>query len=389
MKKKEALQVLLDLLHLSGPSGQEGPVADYLTQRLLAAGLPRNAVSRDSAHKRIPLPTSGGNLIVHLPGEGRLRRAPRRLFCAHMDSVEIVLGVKPRRRGRLILPSSGHALGADDRSGVAAVLVTLLRLIAEAPDHPPITALFTVREESGIWGVRTLEKAKLKKPAMGFNFDGGSPAVMMTAAVGSDRLDITVRGIASHGGGAPERGVNAAVVASLALAELQEKGLHGLIRSGRDRATANIGSIQGGVFHNIVCPEVSIVAETRGYRARTIDRLTTAYRRAFERAVKKVKNSEGRTGALVFRAQRLYHPFVLAARAPVVRLCRRAITACGLQPATEWSKGGLDANWLFLHGVPTVTLGAGAYNPHTTDEYLDLDQFEQALEVAWKLATLE
>jgi tripeptide aminopeptidase len=39
------------------------------------------------------------------------------------------------------------------------------------------------------------------------------------------------------------------------------------------------------------------------------------------------------------------------------------------------------------NGVPTVTLGCGQMNIHTTDETLDLAAFEAACEVALRLAT--
>jgi tripeptide aminopeptidase len=35
----------------------------------------------------------------------------------------------------------------------------------------------------------------------------------------------------------------------------------------------------------------------------------------------------------------------------------------------------LDANFLNVKGIPTVTLGAGQHNPHTVDEYADLDEY--------------
>ena len=51
------------------------------------------------------------------------------------------------------------------------------------------------------------------------------------------------------------------------------------------------------------------------------------------------------------------------------------------------SNGGLDANWLTRRGIPTVTLGCGQANGHTTAERLELDQFRQACRIALRLAT--
>jgi tripeptide aminopeptidase len=47
----------------------------------------------------------------------------------------------------------------------------------------------------------------------------------------------------------------------------------------------------------------------------------------------------------------------------------------------------LDANWLNAHGIPTVTLGCGQVNVHTTSERLDLAAFQDACRIALVLAT--
>ena len=50
----------------------------------------------------------------------------------------------------------------------------------------------------------------------------------------------------------------------------------------------------------------------------------------------------------------------------------------GLTPRVVRNNGGMDANQLVAHGIPTVTLGAGQRHVHTPDEYIDLKQFNLA-----------
>ena len=57
------------------------------------------------------------------------------------------------------------------------------------------------------------------------------------------------------------------------------------------------------------------------------------------------------------------------------------------KPLLAISNGGLDANWLNAHGIPTVTLGCGQMNVHTTSEMLDLAAFRDACRIALWLAT--
>jgi len=56
-------------------------------------------------------------------------------------------------------------------------------------------------------------------------------------------------------------------------------------------------------------------------------------------------------------------------------------------PRLDISNGGLDANWMAVNGIPTVTLGCGQMEIHTTKEQLDLDAFEAACAAALRLAT--
>ena len=48
--------------------------------------------------------------------------------------------------------------------------------------------------------------------------------------------------------------------------------------------------------------------------------------------------------------------------------------------------GGLDANWLYARGLPTVTLGAGQRNAHTVKERLHIQSFVEGCAVALALA---
>ena len=53
--------------------------------------------------------------------------------------------------------------------------------------------------------------------------------------------------------------------------------------------------------------------------------------------------------------------------------------AAARTPNIRITNGGLDANWMVRHGIPTVTFGAGQNEAHTVDEWINLDEFERAL----------
>jgi tripeptide aminopeptidase len=109
--------------------------------------------------------------------------------------------------------------------------------------------------------------------------------------------------------------------------------------------------------------------------------------RAFTIAAKQVQSSEGGRGRVKIEGRLDYESFLLGPREAVVELANKAVSSAGRQPQIAISNGGLDANWLNAHGIPTVTLGCGQMNVHMTSEMLDLAAYRDACRIALLLAT--
>jgi tripeptide aminopeptidase len=259
--------------------------------------------------------------------------------------------------------------------------------------HPPLTVLFTVREESGLWGARFVDPAGLGKPVECFNVDGRSASEITVGAVGADRWEVEILGRAAHAGVHPEQGISATVVASLALAEVFRTGWFGKVKRDGKEGTSNVGPFGGhdgkcaGLATNIVTDYVFIRGESRSHDAHFIRAITRAFRNAFRGAAGQVASAVGRTARVKFRAQREYHPFRLKPSSPVVRHALAAAEQAGLQPTLRVTNGGLDANWMVRHGIPAITFGAGQNQVHTVDEFVDLKEFLSGCRLALALAT--
>jgi tripeptide aminopeptidase len=380
-----AEQGLMELLAIPGGSGQEAKIAEYVHKTLIAAGAPAECFKTDTAHRKSILKGEQGNLILKLPGTVR---GPRRMLSAHMDTVPICVGAKPVKHGkRIVAADKTTGLGADDRTGVAVLLSTALAILAEDLPHPPLTFLWTVQEEAGLHGARHVGASLLGKPAMAFNFDGQLSTKLTVGATGGYRMNIEIRGLASHAGGHPEKGISAIAIAGLAIADLVENGWHGLIEKQGKRGTSNIGVINGGTATNVVTDHLVIRAEARGHDPKFRQRIIDEIEKAFHRAAKKVKNTAGQCGKVTIDGRLDYESFTLPTNAPVVQAARSAVEALGATPEINISNGGLDANWLTAHGIPTVTLGCGQNDIHTTAEWLDLTEFHRARQIALHLAT--
>ncbi len=377
--------MVMELMAIRGTSGQEGQVAQYISDKLRAAGAPQSAIQFDKAHHKTPLKGEVGNLILQLPGTVR---APRRLLMAHMDTVPVCVGAKPVRKGNIVRsadPATG--LGADDRSGVAVVLGAALEILTRKLPHPPLTFLWAIQEEVGLHGARNVQLGLLGKPKLAFNWDGGPADRITIGATGGYRLKIDIQGLAAHAGAAPQNGISAIAVASLAIAELVREGWHGLIAKGEKTGTSNVGVIRGGDATNVVTEHVELKAEARSHDPKFRQQIVRAIERAFKDAASQVKNAEGKSGNVKFEGRLDYEAFRLADDEPAVLAAAAAIRAQGLEPYNAISNGGLDANWMTAHGIPTVTLGCGQNQIHTTSEFLDIAAYEHACQIALRLAT--
>jgi tripeptide aminopeptidase len=380
-----AFQRVMRLMAIEGTSGHEDQAAQFVVKQLRNAGASAASIQFDDAHLKSPLQGNTGNLVLSLPGT---LRGPRRLLMAHLDTVPLCVGCKPLRKGDAVISAdSGTGLGADDRAGCAVLLSAAVEILKRKLPHPPLTFLWAVQEEVGLHGVHYGRLSKLGKPKLAFNWDGGPAEKLTIGATGAYRMAIEIDGLASHAGGAPEHGVSAIAIAGLAIAELQSQGWLGDVQKKTRRGTSNIGVIEGGAATNVVTDRVYLRAECRSHDGEFRKTILSAFQKAFERAAAAVSNVKGVRGRVRMQSQLDYDAFRLDDDEPCVLAAEAAVRAIGAEPLRAITNGGLDANWTTARGIPTVTLGCGQKNVHTTAEQLDLPAFRSACRIALRLAT--
>jgi tripeptide aminopeptidase len=383
---------LMNFLSVEGVTGEEKAIAETVAAALKKVGVPEAAIRYDDAHTKIPVPTQTGNLIVELPGT---RRGDRLLFSSHLDTVPLCAGAKPILRGDRIVTDGSTALGGDARTGCAAIVAMVETLLKHRLPHPPLTLLFTVREESGLHGARELDPKDLGGAAMCFNVDTTHAHKLIVAAVGQENWEVEVKGQASHAGVAPEQGISATLLGSIALAEAHRAGWFGKVAKPEGEGTSNVGVFGGrdrkaaGDATNVVTDYVHIIGEARSHDAAFAAEIAAGYREAFLKAREAVKSSAGEMAEVTFTSKPAYPPFKLEENSPAVQYARRAVASLGMTPEVISSNGGLDANWLARHGVPTVTFGSGQAEIHTVKEYVDVPEYLKGCRMAVVLATQE
>lgn len=365
VNEERLLQSFFELVRIDSLTFDEKRVIDHLAGRLSSLGL---LIKTDDAGGKIG--GTVGNLIAHLPGDPAVTPI---FFNCHVDTVEPGVGVEPHYENGVISSKGETVLGADDKAGVAALVEMAQVLTEEALIHGPIDLVLTVGEEKGLLGAKNLDWS-LVTGRYGFVLDAAGPVGDITiTAPWQNTITAAFTGKAAHAGVNPEGGISAIQAAARAV-ETMPLGR-------RDKeTTANIGVIHGGRAINIVPDAAEIKGEARSLKVSKLNRQTERMLQAADRAAKAYG------AAVETTVNREYDGFNLSPKNQVVVWAAKAIEAMGIRPAYIATGGGSDTNVFNAQGIPTVNLGVGYLDPHTTTESISLDQLAKAAELAVAIA---
>ena len=227
----------MEMVQIDSESGEEAAFIDYVFKEFVKLGA--EAVK-----------DSYGNLVAKLPAKGCEGKEPV-LLSVHADTVKPGKGIEPVLVDGVIRSSGNTILGADDKAGIAEMLEAL-RI---APVHPPIEVAVSRQEEVGLLGVKNLDFSLLSAKR-GFLLDNDTLDTIVIGGPSYFAIDVDIKGRAAHAGMEPEKGINAILAASKAIAAL---------RLGRldHETTANVGVIKGGMIRNGVPDSANFLAECR------------------------------------------------------------------------------------------------------------------------------
>lgn len=348
VKEDRIVKEFLELVQIDSESKDERKIADVLTQKLKELGL---EVWEDNTGEK----TGGnaGNVIGRL--KGNQPQAKPIFLSAHMDTVTPGIGVRPQQKEGVIYSAGDTVLGADDKSGIVAILEALRALKEDGASHGDIEVIFSVCEEIGLIGAINVNSVDLQAK-MGFVLDSsGDAGTIIVKGPTQDVYKIAIFGRAAHAGVAPEEGINAIQVAAHAISRLKLGRID-------QETTANIGVIHGGKATNIITELVNIEGEARSLKPEKLEEQRELIKNTFEDSVRKF-------GArLEFITENQYPMIDLKETDEVVEIARQATAKLGLKPQVISSGGGSDANIYNGKGIPTVNLGMGMEKVHTTEE---------------------
>jgi tripeptide aminopeptidase len=272
--------------------------------------------------------------------------------------------------GNDIITASGTTLlGADNKSGVAAIMDAACQLMQhpEIP-HGTIKILFTPDEEIG----RGTAKVNLKKLGadFGYTIDGATLGSLEDETFSADGVTITIHGVSMHPGFAKGKLVNALKIAAEILAALPKKRLSPETTEGRE-----------GFIHPV---EMSGIAEKA-----TIDFIirdfTTEKLQAHEAFLRKItkkilaKYPEARAD---FEVKEQYRNMkdILNQHPHITEIAMQAMKMAGLQPTQGSIRGGTDGSRLSYMGLPCPNIFAGEHAFHSKLEWVSRQDMEKAVE---------
>ena len=361
IREERLLGVFRELVSIDNPTLRERGVCDLLLRRYAALGI---RLQEDGTGADIG--GNAGNLYAFAPGDEAL--API-LLSAHMDAVTPACGKKAVLHPDGRITSDGTTvLGADDLSGLCAILEAVTSVLEDGRPHRPIELLFDAAEESYCTGIQAFDFSRLRsKTAYVFDLSGpvGSAAYQAPSIV-SFRAVLTGR--AAHAAFSPEEGRHAIRAAAAAISQIDCGRLGDL--------TINIGTVAGGTADNIVPAACTVTGEARGFDhahvLRKLDEMHTVFTQAAERF----------GCQCAFTSETLCHAYRVDPDGEAARLFQDACRAAGLESRLTVTYGGSDNNHFCLHGLQGLVVAPGMNSCHSCQEYTSADELTRAARLA-------
>ena len=347
-------------------------MADYVEARLRALG---------AATERSRAGIGPGDMV-----KGSFTGTGKRSFLliAHLDTVypKGILASEPYRQEGNKLYGPGIA---DDKGGIAVILHSLA-LLRDAgwKDYSRLTVLINPDEEIGSNGsgeaiaalgdahdvVLSYEPTAAKAVAQ----DEG----VLLMAAGTAQALLSVKGVASHAGAAPDQGRNALIELSHQLLQTQDvaKGIPG--------AQLNWTTATAGSVRNQIPDKAEAGADVRLLAPDAADKLLAALRAKVAES-RRVPDTETSVSLLIGRP-----PYVAGAKGMALATKAQAIYAeldgrkLMLHPR---SGGGTDAGYAGRSGKAAVleSLGLAGWGYHAKNEYIEIDSIVPRLYLSTRL----
>jgi tripeptide aminopeptidase len=332
---KKIQDLFIKLVKIDSPFGQEKELADFVIKELKKLNL---IVKKDKF----------GNIIAR---SKKFNKKDSILICAHLDTIESNKGIKPKIKKGVIYSDEKHILGADNKAAIAEIIHALQK----TKTFSNVELLFSVQEENGLAGVKSLNK-KLIKSKKALVLDHSFPPgyiVLRTPCAEVIRAKIKSKSV--H---AARADINKNLI------NLSGQCI-GLLNFKDPEVKYNMGFINGGTRVN-TSPE--FVEIGMGIRSFSEGKL----KRSIQRNKKILINK----GFSVART-RIGYGYSYNKNDKFVKELIERFRELKIKTRLEDSMGLSDANILNKHGIKAIEIGYGPRNTHTNKEFVTISDMEK------------
>ncbi len=362
INKERLINRFVEMVKISSESLEENDFANYCKD-FLQNTLGCNVVEDNAKEK-----TNGNqsNIIAKYYGNQRKRKL---LFAVHMDTVKPGQNINPIIESDKIKSDGTTILGADDKSGVAALFEALLYIKENDLDIPDIDIVLTVAEEIGLLGAKYLDYSLIEAKE-GYALDSEDIAGIFVKAPSQNFITISIEGIESHAGMSPEKGISAIKTAAEAIMNMPLGRID-------TETTANIGIIQGGQATNIITKHVLLKGEVRSHNEDKLEFYTNKIKEAVYNACSnnRIQLPDGsvKTANCTINVERAYNSMNINENELVIKRAKNVYSKLNIPFKILAGGGGSDANIFNEHGIKTIILGTGMMDVHTVNEYIKIE----------------
>ncbi len=339
-----------------------------------------------------------GYVYAHLPASAGREGEARVALIAHMDTSPAASGahVNPTRvlytggdlplangvidtattpalsefiGEELIVTDGTTLLGADDKAGIAEIMETVARLVADPTlSHPALSICFTPDEEIG----RGADKINMEVVSadFGYTIDGGILGEIEYENFNAAGATVTFCGVNIHPGSAKGIMKNAALMAAEYISTLPAnetpadtegyEGFYHVTEIGGDENQAYVSMIIRD--HDRACFEA---------RKATVLRLADELNARWGNNYATVNMRDS-----YYNMREMVEPYMF-----LIDHAKAAFEACGITPRVQPIRGGTDGARLSYMDLPCPNLSTGGVNFHSVREFVSARSLETMVEV--------
>jgi len=341
---KKIQDLFIKLVKIDSPFGQEKKVADFVIKELKKLGL---IIKQDKF----------GNIIAR---SKKFNPKDSVLFCAHLDTVRSNKRIKPRIKNGVIYSDGKHILGADNKSAITEIIYSLQK----AKDISNVELLFTVQEENGLIGAKSLDKKLIKSKkalVLDYSFPPGYIVLETPYAV---ILEVEISGKTVHGARANPNynviGVSGTCI-SFTTTGVANSGIN-----------YNIGEISSDGFGaNIAPSKVVFKSGLRSFSYKKLRDFLDKNKKDLEKEVLE------RNCKISIREVEVGSGYSYKKDDEFIKMIINNFKKINIETKLENSFGLSDANILNKYGIKAIEIGYGPQKTHTNKEFVSIKDMER------------